>query len=407
MAGDEEGPPGDPPPVTVEHVVLGVVNWWSTKFSHKQVQAMVEKNFDQEEILDAQKVLANALGESVEPKKRQNSQLRPAVEAQAEDICDKVDTLIKENRMPRVLIPCDQLGRVPLATLSTSDEQSVCARLESLEARMTKMCETVTKAQTNQLHVTQAFVNRNVPNVVVTPAGNGGVPSVHQPQGYAAAVAGTAGGQPAGGVGQPQGLHVAGQVRGVGQGRRERSPSLKRKNPEDEENKEPDKPPARKPRKFGNGASQVGLDDIAPGGLAGPVDFYIGNTDKRADGDIITRVLKKCAAPLDGGKDLEVLEVELLTLEENPRSKCWRISVPFKFKGLMEKDELYLPGWKHRKFFGTRRKPQDNMAKKSRSDNMDQVTAMIEEREKEAEAIRQSHESEQARVASAPPNLHD
>ena len=67
MAGDEEDPPGDPPPVTVEHVVLGVVNWWSTKFSHKQVHAMVEKNFDQEEILDGQKVLANALGETVEP----------------------------------------------------------------------------------------------------------------------------------------------------------------------------------------------------------------------------------------------------------------------------------------------------------------------------------------------------
>ena len=160
-------------------------------------------------------------------------------------------------------------------------------------------------------------------------------------------------------MGQPQGLPVglgqqnAGQVLAVGQCRRERSPSLKTKNPEDEENKEPDKPPARKPRKFGNGASQVGLDDIAPGGLAGPVDFYIGNTDKRADGDIIACVLKKCAAPLDGGKDLEVLEVELLTLEENPRSKCWRISVPFKFKVLMEKD-IYLPGWKHRKFFSTR-----------------------------------------------------
>ena len=110
--------------------------------------------------------------------------------------------------------------------------------------------------------------------------------------------------------------------------------------------------------------------------MAGPVDFYIGNTDKRADGDIIACVLKKCAAPLDGGT--EVLEVELLTLEENPRSKCWRISVPFKFKVLMEKD-IYLPGWKHRKFFGTRRKPQDNMAKKSRTDNTDMVIAMIEE----------------------------
>ena len=73
---------------------------------------------------------------------------------------------------------------------------------------MTNMFETVTKAQTNQLHVTQAFSNRNVPNLVVTPAGNVGLPSVQQPQGYAAAIAGSAGGQSVGGVGQPQGLPV-------------------------------------------------------------------------------------------------------------------------------------------------------------------------------------------------------
>ena len=102
MTDDTGEPPGTPAvAVPVEHLVLGVVNWWSTKFSHKQVLAMVEKNFNQDEILDAQKVLAKALGEA-DPKKRQNSQLRPAVEAQAEDLCDKVDTLIKEDKMPRV-----------------------------------------------------------------------------------------------------------------------------------------------------------------------------------------------------------------------------------------------------------------------------------------------------------------
>ena len=37
-----------------------------------------------------------------------------------------------------------------------------------------------------------------------------------------------------------------------------------------------------------------------------------------------------------------VLETELLTLEESPRTNCWRVTVPFKFKTLMEKDELYL-----------------------------------------------------------------
>ena len=200
---------------------------------------------------------------------------------------------------------------------------------------------------------------------------------------------------------QPPGGQGQGNTGRTGRGR---SPSIKRKNPEDETKEDEPKLPTRKPRKFGNGTSTVALEDIAPGGLTGPVDYYIGNTDKRADGDIIARVLKKCAAPLEGGADLEVIEVELLTSEENPRTKCWKVTVPFKFKNLMEKDEMYLPGWKHRKFFGSRKKGNDNNAKKSRLESMDQVEAMIHEREKEAEQLRLRHESEQSRVASAPPS---
>ena len=47
--------------------------------------------------------------EGVELKKCKNSQQRPDVEAQAVDFCDKIDTLIKEKKMPRVLISSDQL----------------------------------------------------------------------------------------------------------------------------------------------------------------------------------------------------------------------------------------------------------------------------------------------------------
>ena len=406
MSTKEDEPPGSgpgDPSIKVEHVVLGVVNWWSTKFSHKQVQAMVERNFDQEEILDAQKVLAKALGETVEPKKRQNSQLRPAVEAQAEDICDKVDTLIKENRMPKVLIPCDQLGRVPLSTLNISDEQSVCARLESLEQRMTKMCESVEKFQ-------EVAKTTSLPQVVVTTAGTRQVPTVSQPQTYAQAAGGQSAGVTAkvGGAPSllhPQGYDQVGQFAGISaqlsRQIRERSPSVKRKNPEDDVKERGTKETTRKPRKVGNGASKIALEDIESEGLAGPVDYYIGNTDKRADGDIIARVLRKCAAQLDGGADLEVLEVELLTSEENPRTKCWKVTVPFKFKNLMENDEMYLPGWKHRKFFGTRKKWTDN-TKKSRLEAKDQVEAMLRERELEAEQLKIRHEKELEDVASAP-----
>ena len=72
----------------------------------------------------------------------------------------------------------------------------------------------------------------------------------------------------------------------------------------------------------------------------------------------------------------------------------------------MEKDELYLPGWKHRRFFGSRKKGNENQAKKSRTETVDQVGAMIHEREKEAENIRLIHEREQSQIASAPPSMN-
>ena len=231
------------------------------------------------------------------------------------------------------------------------------------------MCDSVEKFQAYQVH--EVAKARSLPQVVVTPAN---VPSVPQPQTYAQAAGGQSAGVTARGGGvpplhHPQGYDQAGQFAGMSalptRQMRERSPSVKRKNPEDDIKERGTKEATRKPRKAGNGASKIALEDIESEGLAGPVDYYIGNTDKRADGDIIARVLKKCATQLDGGADLEVLKVELLTSEENPRTKCWRVSVPFKFKNLMENDEMYLPGWKHRKFFGTRKKGNDN-TKKSR-----------------------------------------
>ena len=53
-------------------------------------------------------------------------------------------------------------------------------------------------------------------------------------------------------------------------------------------------------------------------------------------------------------EDLVIEKVELLTKEENPRTKCWKVVVPFRYKGIMEKDEVYPTGWKHRTFFGSR-----------------------------------------------------
>ena len=62
-------------------------------------------------------------------------------------------------------------------------------------------------------------------------------------------------------------------------------------------------------------------------------------------------MLIQCAAGLEGSPVFKVLGVKLLTRGDNPRTKCWKITVPFKFKEIMEKDELYHAGWTHRKFY--------------------------------------------------------
>jgi hypothetical protein len=50
----------------------------------------------------------------------------------------------------------------------------------------------------------------------------------------------------------------------------------------------------------------------------------------------------------------------------------------------MEKDELYPPGWTHRKFFGLR-KAKENPAKHARMDDQLVTDALMEKERKEAE----------------------
>ena len=50
-----------------------------------------------------------------------------------------------------------------------------------------------------------------------------------------------------------------------------------------------------------------------------------------------------------------MLEVTCLTYGlDTPRSKSWKVKVPYKHKELMEKNELYPEGWTYRKFFAPR-----------------------------------------------------
>ena len=95
-------------------------------------------------------------------------------------------------------------------------------------------------------------------------------------------------------------------------------------------------------------------------------------------------MLVKCAKGVDATTQFSVVEVEQLAVHiENPRTKCWKVVVPYKYKEMREKDELYPPGWTHRKFFGPRKSAQNKSARQD-----DQiVTEVINEKAKENESL--------------------
>jgi hypothetical protein len=288
------------------------------------------------------------------------------------DLLNNMGMLDSEKKSPRYLVPSDELGSIPLGALGVRDEVSVATRLESLEGSMRKVCSVLEQVKANPpVAVTSRLdgleemvrrglghglaspsapsfasvagtLSRSVPEIVVTPG--------QQPDGQAGTGHGDAiqrGGQ--------DGAGALGTGVGAGVRPRTRSPSLKRK--ADEANADEDgwrKPGRQRQRKTAAGTSQIQIEDV--GEYIAPAEFYIGNTDSRTNEETIKTVIVRCAAAVEGGAGLVVEKVELLTKEDNPRTKCWKIVVPHRFKSIIEKNEVYPAGWKRRTFFGSRTK---------------------------------------------------
>ena len=137
-----------------------------------------------------------------------------------------------------------------------------------------------------------------------------------------------------------------------------------------------------------HGSSQVEISEV--GGQAAPVEFYVGNTTPDATDSIISEVLVRCAKGIESNTEFKVLKVEQLAKHiTEARTLCWKVVVPFRFKEMMEKSEMYPPGWCHRKFFAPRRSP--NPAKQPRKEDSI-VQQVIQEQQRAAEAKRQEEE---------------
>jgi hypothetical protein len=113
------------------------------------------------------------------------------------------------------------------------------------------------------------------------------------------------------------------------------------------------------------------------------VEVFISNTSPDITDADVKEILKMCADDNKSGEDNEnladfaVKDAKFLTRPdiENPRTKCWKESVPFKFKDYILSDMAYPMGWCHRPFYPPKQKSKEEieaeqLAKRSKQTNM-------------------------------------
>ena len=118
---------------TITDLLLGVVNWWWLKGGKNEVVNLVLRHFEHAEVYKSSCYVAETCGWKM-PSLHKNSVNRPrALEPSADDLVTMMKVLIDSKKLPMIVIPASELGRVPLEAVSVSGERSVSARLESLE----------------------------------------------------------------------------------------------------------------------------------------------------------------------------------------------------------------------------------------------------------------------------------
>ena len=87
----------------------------------------------------------------------------------------------------------------------------------------------------------------------------------------------------------------------------------------------------------------------------------VANTPGNMEKETLELVFKELAVTVMEDKGIQgALEIEqcnLMTKEQNTRTRVWRVVVPHKYKEVMQDDRLYPSGWHHREFEGHYRPP--------------------------------------------------
>ena len=305
-----------------------------------------------------------------------------------DDIAKVCATLISDAKMPKIVVASLDVFRIPRPESVDLDNVVVGARMDVMEKKMEGMDKNVTELLRNfksmiENQMTQKSAAPLAPTVTVAHVDAGAGTS----QAYAQAAAAGAARENHGVNRQRQFRPRLGSKRSFEEMNANQNDNTA--NVSDTAGQQSDQAdwndaPKRKPRKVSYGKAKVtsGRSDEA----VAPFEIFIANTHPESTSDLIKEILQECsAADTTRSAALEIIDVKCMTNKvkiPDPRTLCWKVTVPHREREHMLKDESYPEGWAHRRFFPPRSnvpllKPNLPAAKSPRMDvnNVDNVGA--------------------------------
>ena len=126
----------------------------------------------------------------------------------------------------------------------------------------------------------------------------------------------------------------------------------------------PRKQKQEKPKVSTGSAKGEGLLD-----LAGPAEFWIGNTRADTEPEKVLQVLHQAADNL-GIENFSVEKAICLTKGDHVRTRSWKVIVPARLKEHMNNPELYPAGWTFRVFTQWNKKKHNSAAADPKATNV-------------------------------------
>ena len=126
----------------------------------------------------------------------------------------------------------------------------------------------------------------------------------------------------------------------------------------------------KKKKEFSTGKATLQTVQGVTMSLQPSYQHFVGNTPGHLEKETLELVFKELAKPvlddLEIAGPLEIEQCNLLTKEQNTRTRVWRVVVPDKYKAVMQDDRMYPTGWHHREFEGHFRPPLSSQERADR-----------------------------------------